>query len=65
MLFWVASDKGTLIGAMINALIASDPRTENSMTIYDLVCRHRLGGMLLVYRFPKFKVVYIDIERQP
>lgn len=55
----------TLIGAVINPLLAEDPSRKTSMTIYDLACGHGLGGTLLAYRFPDVKVVCIDLERRP
>ncbi|KAL7530891.1 hypothetical protein ACHAXR_003736 [Thalassiosira sp. AJA248-18] len=67
----------TLIGASINALLASSDSSDSSstidsrrrretMTIYDLACGHGLGGALLAYRFPEIvRVVCIDMERRP
>ena len=34
-------------------------------TIYDLACGHGLVGILLAYRFPRKRVVCVDLERRP
>ena len=33
--------------------------------IYDFACGHGLLGVLLAYRFPKLRVVCVDLERRP
>jgi hypothetical protein len=33
--------------------------------IFDLACGHGLTGILLAYRFPRKKVVCVDLERRP
>ena len=56
----------TLIGAKINALLASsNPKRMEHMTIYDLACGHGLAGILLAYRFPNVNVICIDRESRP
>ena len=33
--------------------------------VYDLACGHGLVGLLLAYRFPRKRVVCVDLERRP
>ena len=33
--------------------------------VYDFACGHGLLGVLLAYRFPKLRVVCVDLERRP
>jgi len=40
-------------------------RAGHVETIYDFACGHGLLGILLAYRFPKLRVVCVDLERRP
>ncbi|MHC4983765.1 MAG: methyltransferase [Planctomycetota bacterium] len=40
-------------------------RAGNVEVIYDFACGHGLLGLLLAYRFPKLRVVCVDLERRP
>ena len=40
-------------------------RAGNVRTIYDFACGHGLLGLLLAYRFPRLRIVCVDLERRP
>ena len=52
----VASDAASFI-----TLVAKGAPVD---VIYDVACGHGLVGILLAYRFPRRRVVCIDLERR-
>ena len=44
---------------------SSSSSFSSRSTIWDLACGHGLVGILLAYRFPKQRVVCVDLERRP
>ncbi len=40
-------------------------RMGNVEIIYDLACGHGLLGVMLAHRFPRLRVVCVDLERRP
>jgi tRNA1(Val) A37 N6-methylase TrmN6 len=37
----------------------------NVEIIYDLACGHGLLGVMLAHRFPRLRVVCVDLKRRP